>query len=298
MSRTSNASVFCVWLVVVASTQAGEPAVARVAIYDHSDGKAKAPPNLIRILNEKEGFRCERLKPAEFTADRLKNFEIVIVPGGSGSLQAKKLGVENRNAIREFVKKGGGYVGICAGSYLATTQYEWSLGLLNAKVVDREHWARGTGSVTLSIPAAGRKLLGHDKDDVEVYYGQGPLLAPGDKKADGIPDPYEPLAVYKTEIAKKGAPKGVMPGTTAVARGTFGAGRVICFGPHPEVKTGPNHLVLNGVKWAAKRERTRIRNQESEVREEVRSRKSEDSLENQEPRKGNGSGLLIPTPDR
>ena len=49
-----------------------------------------------------------------------------------------------------------------------------------------------------------------------------------------IPD-YEPLASYETEIhSKGGAQPGVMKGTTAAARGTFGSGRVFCFSPHPE----------------------------------------------------------------
>jgi len=228
---------------------AAEP--VKVAIYDHSSGSAKAPPNLKRILGEKEGFATERFQPADFTPEKLKGVRVIVVPGGSGSLQAKKLGDAGRAAIRQFVKDGGGYVGICAGSYLATTDYEWSLGILNAKVVDRAHWARGTGTVTLDFKPDGRTLLKHSDAAVGVYYGQGPLLAPGDKKGDGIPEPYEALAIYKTEIAEKGAPKGVMPGTTAIARGSFGKGKVICFSPHPEVSQGPNHLILNGVKWAA-----------------------------------------------
>lgn len=228
--------------------------LTRVAIYDSSTGTAKGPPNLMRILNEEAGFQCERLKPAEFTAERLKDFQVVILPGGSGSKQAQNLGEEGREAIREFVRQGGAYVGVCAGSYLATTDYSWSLGLLNAKVVDRAHWARGTGQVTLDIHAEGQKVLGQESKTLEVYYGQGPLLAPGGKTGDDIPPPFESLATYKTEIAKKGAPSGVMPGTTAIAIGSFGKGRVICYSPHPEVKAGPNHLILNGVKWAAKKE--------------------------------------------
>lgn len=238
-------------LVLVCGLPAYAAEPIRVAIYDHSTGTAKAPPNLMRILGESEGFRCERFTPEDFTPEKLKGFRVVIVPGGSGSLQAKKLGESGRETIRTFVREGGGYVGICAGSYLATTDYEWSLGLLNAKVVDRAHWARGTGTVTLTISPEGQKLLGEAKEELDVYYGQGPLLAPGERKVAEPPPAFESLATYKTEIAKKGAPEGVMPGTTAIARGTFGKGRVLCYSPHPEVKSGPNHLILNGVKWVA-----------------------------------------------
>jgi hypothetical protein len=83
---------------------------------------------------------------------------------------------------------------------------------------------------------------------VSIYYGQGPLLAPaGDPN---IPD-YVPVGVYETEIAQNGAPKGVMIGTTAIAVGTFGRGRVLCFSPHPEKTDGLGPFVLRGVEYVA-----------------------------------------------
>jgi putative intracellular protease/amidase len=234
-----------------AAVRADEQSVPlRVAIYNHSDGTAKAPRALMKFLTDAAGFKCREVKPDDVRDDCLKDFDVLIVPGGSGSKQAEKLEPVGREKIVEFVRKGHGYVGICAGSYLATNDYTWSLGLLNAKVLDRAHWARGTGPVKVTLTPAGKAALGEKADELDVYYGQGPLLAPGGKAE---PAAYEPLATFATEIAKNGAPKGVMPGTTAIARGTFGAGRVICFSPHPEVSGGPNHLVAAGVKWAGGR---------------------------------------------
>jgi hypothetical protein len=66
------------------------------------------------------------------------------------------------------------------------------------------------------------------------------LLAPGNRPE--IED-YEVIATFETEIADKGAPKGVMKGTTAIAKGNFGNGRVICFSPHPEMTDGLEQLV-------------------------------------------------------
>ena len=37
-----------------------------------------------------------------------------------------------RSEVKAFVKDGGCYVGICAGCYLASTGYDWSLDLLPA----------------------------------------------------------------------------------------------------------------------------------------------------------------------
>ena len=222
-----------------------------VAVYDHSGGTAKGPKTLSSFLTADVGIRCEIVTPEEIRDGRLTAFDVLIMPGGSGSQQAAKLGEDGRTKIKDFVRNGGGYVGICAGSYLASSQYEWSLHLLNAKVFDREHWARGTGQVELAMSPAGEGLLQTGAPKIEVYYGQGPLLVPDDQ-----PDlpAFESLASYATEIAKKGAPSGVMVGTTAIARTTYGNGRVICFSPHCEVTGGPRQMTVSGVLWAAGRD--------------------------------------------
>ena len=228
---------------------ATQPAASiKVGIYDHSGGSANGPKNLTGILTPKRGFECIRLHPDEIAAGGLLGLDVLIVPGGSGSLQANKLGEQGRDNIRRFVASGGGYVGICAGAYLASNHYRWSLGILDAKVWDRAHWARGTGTVQLQLTDDGVALFAPDAQDVSVYYGQGPLLIPANDPE--VPD-YEVLATYKTEIARKGAPAGAMTGTHAIARGEFGSGRVICFSPHPEGSDGPHELIRIGVKWAS-----------------------------------------------
>lgn len=224
------------------------PNTIRVAIYDHSDDSATGPKNLMKFLTPDNGFTCQRLRPEDIQAGMLSNFEVLVVPGGSGSKQAEMLGETGREAVRKFVDAGGGYVGICAGSYLASSQYPWSLNLINARVWDRAHWARGTGTVTIGLSAAGLNAFYQDNAVIDVYYGQGPLLVPG--QHPDLPQ-YEVLASYQTEVAQKGAPVGAMVGTHAIVRGEFGKGRVMCFSPHPESSGGPNSLITSGVRWVA-----------------------------------------------
>lgn len=242
-------------LILTVSLPAFAGDLVRVAIYDHSDGSAGGPKNLQRILTEEAGYRCVRVSPQEIRDGALKDADVLIVPGGSGSLQAKKLEDSGRQIVKDFVKSGGGYVGICAGSYLASSHYDWSLHLMNAQVFDREHWARGTGDVIVKFTQPGKEAFGKSQDEINVYYGQGPLLVPDDK-AD-LPA-FEPLAHYATEIAKNGAPTGVMIGTTALARSVYGQGRVLCISCHPEKTGGPNELIRVGVGWAAGRELAEI----------------------------------------
>jgi len=235
-------------VAVATSAEAAEPFC--VAVYADTGISPKGPPNLERCLSKEAGFTTERVTAEEIRDGKLKDFDVVIFPGGSGSKQGVALGEEGRMEVKKFVDGGRGYLGICAGAYLASADYSWSLHLLDAKVLDRKHWARGNGDVELSLTADAQKFLKADADAVTVRYAQGPLLAPADK-AD-IPD-YETLATYKTEIAKNGAPSGVMLGTTAAARGEFGKGRVFCYSPHPEAYGNLDHYIQAAVRWAAKK---------------------------------------------
>jgi glutamine amidotransferase-like uncharacterized protein len=172
---------------------------------------------------------------------------VLVVPGGSGSGQAKALEEKGRGEIKKFVHEGGAYVGICAGSYLATNDYEWSLGILNASVVDRKHWNRGHGTVQIAFTDRGKEILGSKTKKTEIIYWQGPLLAPG--KSKDLPA-FQTLATYETEIAENGAPKEVMKGQVAIAAGAYGKGRVICFSPHPEKTDVTHDLLKMAVNWA------------------------------------------------
>jgi len=224
-----------------------KPDTLRVAVYD-DEGAGRSLARLVDVLEQFEDVEFERLSAAEIREGKLHGFDVLVHPGGSASRQASTLGEEGRERVRAFVEQGGGYVGFCAGAYLASADYGWSLGILDAKVLDRKHWNRGFGNVRVQLTVAGRRALGTDQEAVTIYYYQGPLLAPAGNPH--IPD-YQVLGTFQTEIAENGAPRGVMKGTTAVASATFGKGRVFCFSPHPERTKGLERFVYRAVRWAA-----------------------------------------------
>jgi glutamine amidotransferase-like uncharacterized protein len=211
--------------------EAREAGETRVAILDSFGTSSSSAFEVERCLTEVDRVACRRITAGEIAVGALAQYDVVVVPGGAGSATAKALREVGRAAVRAFVEDGGGYLGICAGAYLATKHYRWSLGILDAKVVDARHWARGTGPVLLSLTAAGRHALGEERPSVEIRCGQGPVLAPASDAA--VPD-FETLATYETEIAKYGAPTGVMTGSPALVRGRFGKGRVVAAGVHAE----------------------------------------------------------------
>ena len=91
--------------------------------------------------------------------------------------QASRLphsGAKGTQAVREFVRTGGGYVGICAGSFLATTH----LGMVNA----RANGSKGFGWVKLELTDVGRDILGQYPDLLAAVYSAGPIFSPAGKR--------------------------------------------------------------------------------------------------------------------
>ncbi len=233
------------------TTPPKDPGSVRVAIYA-DEGSPKAPDLIEGCLGTlPDKFHLERVTAEQIRQGVLSNFDVVAQGGGRASLQAQALGDEGKEKIREFLRKGGGYVGICAGAYLAASDRPFYLRIINARVVDREHWARGGGDVQIRFTDEGKVDLRQDAPEVTIRYNQGPLLA-----RDSQPDlpSYTELAVYQTEIAEKGAPQGVMKGTSAMISAPFGNGRVFLSSPHPERTPGLESILQSAVLWVAKRD--------------------------------------------
>ena len=89
--------------------------------------------------------------------DPVNGFTVLCIPGGFVYNYAARLGRCGAWRIRDFVDKGGGYVGVCAGAFLGSRQ---GLGLLDVDCVDLHRWARGSGPCQLRFTAEGAKVLG------------------------------------------------------------------------------------------------------------------------------------------
>ncbi len=227
-----------------------QPAI-RVAIYNDTGGGEPGVTNVKLSLLDDTIFFTQEVDASDIRSGILNEFDVLVQAGGSGSKQAKTLQQEGVDSIKQFVRRGGGYLGICAGAYLATVQYEWSLGILNALVVDREHWNRGTGIVEIGLTEDGKRFFRVDSQSITLQYGQGPLLTPAERNELTA---YRELAVYNTEIAENGAVEGFMIGTTAIAQGEYQNGKVIAISPHPEKWENLRFMIARCVLWLANKE--------------------------------------------
>jgi glutamine amidotransferase-like uncharacterized protein len=218
----------------------------RVGIFKDAGVMGKGVPRVTELLGKTGDIKVTPLTGKEIASGVLANFDVVIFTGGSGSKQAASLGEKGREEVRRFVRAGGGYIGICAGAYLACSGFEWGVGVLNAKTVSSK-WARGKGDVEIEMTSEGAALTSLPSGKREVLYANGPVIEPDDKD---IPA-YEPLAFFRTELAKNGAPAGVMIDSPALVRGNFGKGRVLFSSPHPEQTSGMEDLIPSAVRWVS-----------------------------------------------
>ncbi|MFT3787845.1 MAG: BPL-N domain-containing protein [Tepidisphaeraceae bacterium] len=225
-----------------------EKGVRRIGVYDGlGSNRSPGPEAMYGILSTLKDVRVTFVGPSELRdADAVKQFDVLMFPGGSGSGQARALGPTGRANVKSWVDAGGAYVGNCAGGYFASSGYKWSLGLLNVTTVDSAHWNRGTGDVQVELTDDGKHLLG-DHATITLKYANGPIFAPANRS--DLPA-VTVLAHYRSELAKNGAVVGAMVNTPAVVTAPFGHGRVVAFSCHPEYSKDYKDFIVKAVDWA------------------------------------------------
>ena len=228
------------------------PKPVKVGIFDGKGAPDDGINNVINVLKSLPQAEVTRIPGEQMGTVDLKQFNVVVFSGGSGSQQSKSIGETGLKNVREFVRDGGGYCGICAGAYLACSNFSWGLGILNASTKSSK-WARGRGFMDVELTVDGKPLLGDVNGTFKVRYANGPIIKPGDR-AD-IPA-YKPLSLFRSEIAENGTPVGIMVNSPAQAISTFGKGRVFISSPHPENTPGLEHLIPRAILWAAGQDET------------------------------------------
>jgi putative intracellular protease/amidase len=221
----------------------------RIAIYEGPGSGDKGIVSVSARAKQLPGATVTPLKPAEVGSRDLSEFDIIVFSGGSGSAQAKAIGEAGRKNVRQFVERGGGYLGICAGAYLACAGFDWGLGILNAKTVSNK-WQRGRAMLQVELTEPGRGLFGSVNGPFTIRYANGPIIQPLGRS--DLP-PYQVAALFRTEVAEHGTPVGVMLNSPAAAFAPFGRGRVLTLSPHSEDTPGLENVVPRALAWLGQR---------------------------------------------
>ena len=217
-----------------------------VGLYDAAGTGGNGVPAITKMIEGRNDAKLVPVGPRDIQGGVMKQLDVIVFPGGSGSKQGNSIGEKGREAVREFVKDGGGYIGICAGAYLATNRFSWGLKILDAKTVSPK-WQRGKGDMDVEFTKLGQKLLKPADETLQIRYHNGPIIEPDND--DSLPD-YLILGIFRTEIAEHGSPKGAMVNTPAIVASRYGKGRVLCYSPHAEGSKN-EVVVAQGLQWVA-----------------------------------------------
>jgi len=222
----------------------------RVALFaDSVCTDAKSREAAYKVLKAADGVQVDKVSTQTICDGSLAaRYDVLILPGGTGSGEAKAIGIDGGKIVTDFVKNGKGVIAICAGGYYVAEgggTYTGTVDLINARNHDGDHWARGEGYIAVEV------LGGKDGDSSRtMWFENGPIFVPGEMKDAPA---YTPLVRYVSDFAAAGAPKGQMQGRDAVLAANYGEGRVVAFGPHPELSPNLNHWLVNAVRWAAEK---------------------------------------------
>lgn len=229
----------------------------QIAILNETGEHDKNTSLIEATLEEYGQFACEILSVEDVHRGKLKH-DIALVPGGSASSLYRELGPAGRQALTDHVDAGGGYLGICAGAFLASSDPKRGLNLLDVTTLDGTHdipgWGeveifpRKAGAVRVELTPEGMQDLGCQEKSMTINYRGGPLFPLAQLTSTSN---VQTLATFGTEMCSYDFQKGTMRDTPAILFGEYGHGKVLAISPHPEENPDLNDFLRHAALFVA-----------------------------------------------
>jgi len=160
--------------------------MANIGIYKHhpfcSEDSASGVSNAMDHFHS-----CKYFDESDITLSFLKQFEIIVFPGGIGDSSefANLIHWRKALAVNQYVEEGGRYLGICMGAYWAGSHY---FDILRGVDVT-QYIKRPNADITRSYDTVAEvEWLGHKE---EMFFYDGSVIV-----GDGY---YDTIAKYKND---------------------------------------------------------------------------------------------------
>ncbi|PID89401.1 MAG: biofilm PGA synthesis protein PgaB [Bacteroidia bacterium] len=223
----------------------------QVGVFNGHGGAETCKWEAVEAVKLDKDMEVRMITSADISGGILEKLDAIIIPGGGGSRQYLNLGAENQKRIIEFIKKGNGALGICAGAYLFSNTPEYAcMGITNACAIDIEHDNRGHGIAKFTLNEAGRKLFPElaQRDTCYVMYYEGPVF--DIEKAEGI----QTFATMESDVHEEGnAPKNMTNNRPFFIANELGKGRVFSSIAHPEATPGMHWMIPRIIRWTLRK---------------------------------------------
>jgi glutamine amidotransferase-like uncharacterized protein len=197
-----------------------------IALYS-GDGAWKLGLRHWKKFLKRYRFSYQTVSPNDILSGALTHdrFSAIVMPGGKSWIYLEDLGVEGGEKIRQFVEAGGGYFGICAGAFYATSFRQggratgsYGIGLLDGIAFD------GT-ALNVNPFKDGTSWYPFFLEGFQSQYKILLLGGPSFRYSEYEAQEKQIEVVSRFRVINE-------PSVIALK---YGEGRVILSGPHPEV---------------------------------------------------------------
>lgn len=228
----------CVAMLLFLSTGSLHAQSIRVGVFRGNGAAETCIWEAVAACQADSSLSVHTFDAADVACGVLNRLDVVVLPGGSGSREYLNLGHRNREALRTFVEKGGGVVGICAGAYLLSSTPGYScMNMTGAEAIDIAHDNRGRGVAKVTLNEVGRQLFKEvaAKDTLYIMYYEGPVIVP----SHGEKASYTTLGIMESDVHVEGnAPAGMTNRKPFFYLAHYGKGLVFSSVGHPEATPG------------------------------------------------------------
>jgi glutamine amidotransferase-like uncharacterized protein len=168
-------------------------------------------------------------------SETLSGYDVLIMPGGEAADYLANDDIDG-NSIKQFVSSGKAYIGICAGAYAGSNyitgqQSGWGL------APDVNTISEGyEGPLKISSTSFGNKIL--NSSVTSIHMDSGPAMTTNNSQ------------IIMATFADNNT--GYI-NYAAIIGDTYGSGRVILSGPHPEMDPENPQLLTNMILWVTKK---------------------------------------------
>lgn len=192
------------------------------------------------------GYFTRDVLAYQINRNQLENqIDVLVMPGGWAASYNTKIDSQGMANIRNFVKKGGHIIGICAGSYFLADKitwerntYDYPLNLFDGEVKGSLHAIKawdGHINTTISLDKAHPINLGFEGQLTLPYAGGGDIWP-----TKGNSQNFKVIATLDST-----------KNTVGIASLTYGKGSALLFAIHPEMGLNTtNNWVTDGTETA------------------------------------------------
>lgn len=214
----------------------------RVAVFVDKGARNCGVFRWLEITARMKGAVATPVDGEAVRAGALDAADVLVMPGGSSVTEAKSLGAEGREKVKDFIRQGGGYVGTCAGCCLLMEPANHHPDMLHL-IPFKFGPSGGKADMSIAFNERATALAGIKKGKVSVRFSEGPVLLPS-TPVEGAN--IEVVATYDSDLNSMGEKeRPSRAGCAAAVAGTYGKGRIFVFAVHPEYDED-DHFLLKG----------------------------------------------------